>query len=102
MSIEHPGDNVSCDWCPALGVPYEYRGQRFSGLIAYRGDRLCRSCADRRMETEGVNILVVDDRPSVPDYVVNTVEHRDTVFIWLPPELRGQDGRDKFRLRRLR
>jgi hypothetical protein len=52
------------------------------------------------MAAEGVNILVVDDRPGMPDYVYNTVRDRDTVFIRLPPELRGVDGRDLYRKRR--
>jgi hypothetical protein len=46
------------------------------------------------MDAEGTDILVVDGRPSIPPYVVNTVRDRDTVPIWLAPELRGIDGRD--------
>lgn len=43
-------------------------GQVYDGLSAYHGDLLCHACRDARMETEGVNILVVDDRPSIPSY----------------------------------
>jgi hypothetical protein len=89
-----------CTYCHRAGVPYTYHGIEFDGLCAYRGDRLCPACRDARMETEGVDILVVDDRPSVPPYVINTVRDRDTVFIRMPPELRGVDGRDLYRRRR--
>lgn len=83
-----------CTSCHRPGVPYEYHGITFDGLCAYRGERLCPVCRDARMDTEGVNILVVDGRPSIPPYVYNTVRDRDTVQIWIPPELRGCDGRD--------
>jgi hypothetical protein len=89
-----------CTFCHRLGVPYEYRGRTFSGLCAYRGDRLCPACRDARMETEGVDILVVDDRPSIAPYVANSVRDRDVIRIWLPPELRGIDGRDLVKCRR--
>jgi hypothetical protein len=91
-----------CTGCGRPGVPYTYRGQEFDGLCAYHGDRLCPACRDARMDTEGVNILVVDDRPSIPPYVVNTVRDRDVVHIYLAPELRGQDGRDSWLARRRR
>jgi len=94
MSIEHPGDNVACDYCNTPGKPYTYRGHDYSGLTAYKHSRLCPPCRDRRMDAEGVSILVIDDRPSVPDYVYNTVRDRDLVQIFIPPELRGIDGRD--------
>lgn len=83
-----------CTSCHRPGIPYEYRGITFDGLTAYRGERLCPACRDARMAAEGVNILVVDDRPTVPDYVYNTVRDRDTVFIRVQPEERGIDGRD--------
>lgn len=94
MSIEVPGDNILCDWCNRRGVPYEYKGQQFSGLIPNRGSRLCRPCCDDNYEREGINILVTDGRPGIPDYVYNTVRDRDLVQIWIPPERRGIDGRD--------
>jgi len=75
-----------CTSCHRPGVPYEYHGQAFDGLCAYHGDRLCPVCRDARMNTEGVNILVVDGRPSIPPYVYNTVRDRDTVHIWIPPQ----------------
>lgn len=84
-----------CMHCHRPGVPYDYRGITFDGLIARKGERLCRSCAGAAHEAEGVNILVVDDRPSIPPYVVNTVRDRDVVHIFMPPELRGIDGRDR-------
>lgn len=84
-----------CTWCHRPGVPYEYKGITFDGLCAYRGERLCPACRDHRMATEGVNILVVDDRPSIPPYIYNTVRDRDVVHIFIPPELRGYDGRDR-------
>lgn len=84
----------ACSHCGHGGEPYEHRGVKFDGLHAYRGERLCLRCSDAQMDAEGVNILVVDDRPSIPPYVVNTVQDRDVVHIWLPPELRGVDGRD--------
>jgi hypothetical protein len=89
-----------CTWCHRPGVPYEYHGQAFSGLCAYRGDRLCPSCRDARMAAEGTDVLVVDDRPGMAPYVYNTVRDRDTVFIRLLPEQRGIDGRDLYRRRR--
>lgn len=83
-----------CTWCHRPGVPYDYKGQHFSGLCSFKGDRLCHFCRDARMDAEGIDILVVDDRPSIPPYVYNTVRDRDTVQIFIPPELRGIDGRD--------
>jgi len=83
-----------CTWCHRPGVPYEYKGQTFSGLCAFKGARLCQACRDARMETEGVDILVIDGRPPIPPYVYNTVRDRDKAIIFIPPELRGIDGRD--------
>jgi hypothetical protein len=83
-----------CTRCHRAGVPYSYKGQTFNGLCASRGERLCRACRDTRMETEGVDILVIDGRPQIPTYVYNTVRDRDLVQIWIPPEQRGIDGRD--------
>jgi hypothetical protein len=92
-----------CFHCHRLGVPYEYRGITFDGLIARKGERLCSACADRACEAEGIDILVVDDRPSVPPYVYNTVRDRDVAHIFIPPEQRGYDGRDRLpRLRKRR
>lgn len=89
-----------CTWCHRPGIPYEYRAQVFDGLCAFKGERLCPACRDQRMETEGVNILVTDDRPTVPDFIYNTVRDRDTVFIRMQPEQRGVDGRDLYRRRK--
>ena len=102
MSIEKPGQDSNCDWCNRPGVPYTYKGQQFDGLIANRGFRLCRPCCDDNYEREGINILVVDGRPGIPPYVYNTVRDRDLVQIWVPPELRGIDGRDLRRFGRRR
>jgi hypothetical protein len=89
-----------CTGCHRPGEPYEYRGIIFDGLCAYKGERLCPACRDASMAAEGVNILVTDDRPGMPDFVYNTVRDRDTVFIRLQPEQRGIDGRDLYRRRR--
>ena len=83
-----------CTWCHRPGVPYDYKGQHFSGLCARKGERLCHPCRDAAMDAEGVDILVVDGRPQIPPHVYNTVRDRDLVQIWIPPELRGIDGRD--------
>ena len=91
-----------CTSCHRAGVPYTYHGIEFSGLCAYKGERLCGACRDARMETEGTDILVVDDRPGMAPFVYNTVRDRDTVFIRLLPEQRGIDGRDLYRRRRAR
>ena len=97
MSIGHPGDGKGCDHCDRPGVPYAYRGQEFSGLIANRGERLCRAG-----NAEGVNILVIDGRPSIPPRVINTVRDRDLVFPRNPVGTRREiaDGRDMNRRRR--
>jgi uncharacterized protein CbrC (UPF0167 family) len=89
-----------CTHCHRPGVPYQYRGQTFSGLCAFEGERLCPACRDAKSAAEGVNILVTDDRPGMPDYVYNTVRDRDTVFIRVPYALRGVDGRDAHRRQR--
>jgi hypothetical protein len=91
-----------CTECGAAGEPYEYRGRVFDGLTAYRGERLCRVCRDERMDVEGVNILVVDDRPGMEPYVWNTVADREKINVALPRELRGVDGRDRPARRRTR
>ena len=90
----------TCTSCGKPGIPYEYKGQVFDGLCAYHGDRLCPACRDARMDAEGVSILVVDGRPSIPPYIWNSVADRDKVQIWIPPELRGIDGRDRLPRRR--
>lgn len=89
-----------CTACGAAGEPYQYKDQVFDGLTAYQGERLCRACRNRRMDTEGVNILVVDDRPGIGPHIVNTVDDRDKIFIQMPSELRGIDGRDLYSRRR--
>lgn len=94
MSIEFPGDDKRCDWCDTPARPYEYRGRKFSGLTAFKGDKLCPACRDQRMNDEGVNILVHDDRPTIGSYVRNTVRDAGKITITVPVELRGIDGRD--------
>ena len=89
-----------CWHCGRAGKPYVYRGLPFSGLIADRGEKLCRDCQRRQADAEGINILVTDDRPGHAPYIYNTVRDADKVYIWLPPELRGVDGRDARRARR--
>ena len=83
-----------CDWCERPGVPYEYKGQIFDGFCPFKGDKLCPSCRDARDDAEGVDILVVDDRPGMAPYVYNTVRDRDKISITVPLHLRGVDGRD--------
>ena len=83
-----------CQRCQKPGIPYVYRDQEFDGLIAYHHERLCSVCVDEDMNRNGINILVIDDRPSIPPYVYNSVRDADKVTIWIPPELRGIDGRD--------
>lgn len=86
-----------CNDCGRPGTPYEYKGVRNDGLIAYKGDRLHPRCAEAREAVEGIDILVVDDRPTIPPYVHNTVRDQDKISIALPYELRGIDGRDAIR-----
>lgn len=55
MSYENPGDGVRCDHCNQPGVPYTYKGRTFSGLVANRGERLCRGeggCLERAVQAE--------------------------------------------------
>ena len=89
-----------CNDCGRPGTPYEYKGVRFDGLLSFRGDRVCPVCAQRRESCEGVDILVVDDRPGMEPYVHNTVRDRDKISIVLPPDMRGIDGRDPLPKRR--
>jgi len=89
-----------CEGCARPGVPYEYNGVRFDGLIAHRGQRLCPACSQVLSDDEGVDILVVDDRPGMAPYVHNTVRDRDKISIAIPPHLRGIDGRDALPKRR--
>lgn len=86
-----------CNDCGRPGEPYEYKGIHNDGLIAYKGDRLHPRCAEAREAVEGIDILVVDDRPTIPPYVYNTVRDRDLISIAMPYELRGIDGRDPIR-----
>ncbi|MBR7830451.1 hypothetical protein KDK95_29390 [Actinospica sp. MGRD01-02] len=88
-----------CTACANPGTAYEYKGRAYDGLTAYRGERLCAACRDARMASEGVDILVRPDGPWREPYLFNTVADRDKVTLWLPPELRGVDGRDLHRLR---
>lgn len=83
-----------CNDCGRPGTPYEYQGVTWDGLHSNRGDRVCSQCSKAREDVEGVDILVVDDRPNIAPFVVNTVRDRDKVSVVLPPELRGRDGRD--------
>jgi hypothetical protein len=88
-----------CAHCGRPGQPYTYKGIEFDGLCAFKGERLCPACRDARTDAEGVSILVVDDRPSIPPYVVNTVRDKDVVHVQVRPEHRGIDGRDAGRRR---
>lgn len=90
----------ACMHCHRPGVPYEYRGQTFDGLTAIKGEWLCSGCRDQKMEAEGVDITV-DDRTGY-SYTTNSVRDRDVVHVFLPPELRGVDGRDMARRGRRR
>lgn len=86
----------ACFYCHRPGIPYVYHDITFDGLIARQGERLCPACAEAAGAAEGVNILVVDDRPGIPDFVYNTVRDRDLAIIRVAPEDRGIDGRDAF------
>ncbi|MEV0237526.1 hypothetical protein [Nonomuraea sp. NPDC050786] len=76
MSHENPGDGKRCDHCNQPGIPYTYKGRAFSGLISNRGEKLCPTCNGHEHDR------FVHDHANRP------------VQIWLPPELRGVDGRD--------
>lgn len=78
-----------CDHCSRAGEPYEYRGRRFDGLVSNRGERLCPTCADRVLATEGVDVQVTTR--SGASYVYNTVRDADLVQ---PSNPEGIDGRD--------
>lgn len=64
-----------CTWCDRPGVPYEYHGQWFDGLCAYKGDRLCPSCRDARVYEEGVNIREVNPLNG-DELITNTADER--------------------------
>jgi hypothetical protein len=98
---EHERQSVCTD-CRRPGEPYDNNGVHFDGLLAYKGDRVCSPCASARMDVEGVDILVQDDRPGRMPYVHNTVRDADKIEIWIPRELRGIDGRDRVAKRRKR
>ena len=85
----------ACMHCHRPGVPYEYKGQQFDGLVARKGERLCSACAEAAGKAEGIDILVIDGRPGREPYVYNTVRDADLATVWIPPELRGHDGRDR-------
>jgi hypothetical protein len=95
-ALEQERKSGRCTWCGRPGQHYTYRGIRFDGLVAVKGERLCPACRDISA-ADGVNILVIDDRPSVPPYIVNTVRDKDTVHARVSPEHRGTDGRDAAR-----
>lgn len=76
MSFEFPGDNKRCDHCDQPGVPYEYMGRTFSGLVPNEGERLCPRCNGFKHDQF---VAELADRP---------------LQIWIPPELAGVDGRD--------
>ncbi|MFD8564852.1 hypothetical protein ACFV1N_46945 [Streptosporangium canum] len=46
MSFEHPGDGKRCDHCNRPGTPYKYKGRKYSGLFANRGEKLCSDCLE--------------------------------------------------------
>lgn len=83
-----------CTACEQPGVPYEYQGKTFDGLCAFKGERLCPPCRDALMDVEGVDILIVDDRPGMMPIVWNTVRDKDKILLTVPFHLRGVDGRD--------
>lgn len=89
-----------CQRCGQPGEPYTYRGIEFDGLHSNRGERLCSVCLWADVESTPIRILVVDDRPSVPPYVWDSIEDRDKIRIFLPAERRGIDGRDTGKKRR--
>ena len=91
-----------CWHCGRAGKPYVYRGLPFSGLISDRHEKLCGDCQERQAKVTGIDILVIDGRPGMAPYIYNTVRDRDTVQIFVPPEMRGIDGRDLPRARRAR
>jgi hypothetical protein len=64
MSFENPGDDIRCDHCNTLGVPYEYKGRTFSGLSANRGDKLCSRCLNQAVDAE---IAAIPD-PGITPY----------------------------------
>lgn len=66
-----------CMHCHRPGEPYEYRDQQFDGLIACKGERLCRGCYEAISAIEGINIRVID-RGGI-DYVYNSVRDADLV-----------------------
>lgn len=79
MSHEHPGDGLRCDHCDQPGIPYEYKGRTFSGLISNQGEKLCPRCNGHEHDR------FVRERS---DY---------SVQITVPLELRGVDGKDAAR-----
>jgi len=66
-----------CMHCHRPGEPYEYKGIQFDGLVAYRGERLCKGCYEVISSAEGINIRVID-RGGI-DYVYNSVRDADLV-----------------------
>jgi hypothetical protein len=67
--------HLRCAHCHRPGTPYEYKGEVYDGLTAYKGEKLCSACLDAAGAAEGVNIHVID-RGGV-DYVTNTVRDAD-------------------------
>jgi predicted RNA-binding Zn-ribbon protein involved in translation (DUF1610 family) len=68
--------HLRCAHCHRPGVPYEYKGQVYDGLIAYKGEKLCRSCEETISAIEGVNFIVVDHGQ---EFLHNTVRDADLV-----------------------
>lgn len=64
-----------CAWCGKRGTPYSYRGIRYDGLTAVRGNRLCSSCTEESINRDGVNIIIDPGHDRIP-YVVNTTDDR--------------------------
>jgi hypothetical protein len=67
-----------CMHCHRQGEPYEYRGIQFDGLVAYKGERLCKGCYEAVSAIEGINIRVIDPLRGI-DYVHNSVRDADLV-----------------------
>lgn len=68
--------HLRCAHCHRAGEPYEYKGQVYDGLIARKGEKLCRSCADTIGAVEGVDFTVVDHGREIH---CNTVRDADLV-----------------------
>ena len=58
VSANQAGADGRCTFCRRPGVPYVYRGIRFDGLCAFKGERLCPACRDEYSKSEGVTITI--------------------------------------------